>query len=94
MLSKSKIFWEQKIYFEIKKTEMNFDSDVSRVLTVLSLSLGGSVAQWVKRWPTDQALPSSSPVRVENFLNCKQGSIAHSLRLSSAYRPDMTEILL
>ena len=52
------------------------------------------VAQWVKRWPTDLAVVSSSPARGEDLFNRKRGSIAHSLSLSSAHRPDMTEILL
>ena len=29
--------------------------------------LGASVAQWVKRWPTDLAVPSSIPARGEIF---------------------------
>ena len=40
------------------------------------------MAQWVKRWPTDLAVPSSIP------------SIAHIFSLSISDRPDMTEILL
>ena len=55
---------------------------------------GAPVAQWVKRWPTDLAVVSSSPARGEDLFSCKRGSIAHSLSLSSAHRPDMTEILL
>ena len=31
------------------------------------LRLGASVAQWVKRWPTDLAVPSSIPTRGEIF---------------------------
>ena len=66
------------------------------------LRLGAPVAQWVKRWPTDLAVPSSIPTRGEkktkerkkNLLNRKRGSIAHSLSLSTSHRPDMTEILL
>ena len=56
------------------------------------LRLGAPVAQWVKRWPTDLAVPSSIPTR--GLLNRKWGSIAHSLSLSTSHRPDMTEILL
>ena len=52
------------------------------------------VVQWVKRWPTDLAVVSSSTARFEDLFNRKRGSIAHSLSLSSAHRPDMTEILL
>ena len=55
---------------------------------------GAPVAQWVKRWPTDLAVVSSSPARGEDLFNRKRGSIAHSLSLSSDHRPDMTEILL
>ena len=55
---------------------------------------GAPVAQWVKRWPTDLAVVSSSPARGEDLFNRKRSSIAHSLSLSSAHRPDMTEILL
>ena len=51
-------------------------------------------AQWVKRWPTDLAVPSSSPARGEDLFDHKRGSIAHSLSLSPTHRPDMTEILL
>ena len=58
------------------------------------LLAGAPVAQWVKRWPTDLAVVSYSPARGEDLFNRKQGSIAHSLSLSSAHRPDMTEILL
>ena len=53
---------------------------------------GAPVAQWIKRWPTDLAVPGSIPTR--GFLDRKRGSIAHSLSLSSAHRPDMTEIPL
>ena len=49
--------------------------------------LGVPVAQWVKRWPTDLALEAKSSHR-------KRGSIAHSISLSSAHCPDMTEILV
>ena len=46
------------------------------------------VAQWVKRWPTDLAVPSlKSPAQGKIF------SIAHSLSLSPVDCPDMTEIL-
>ena len=52
------------------------------------------MAQWVKRWTTDQTVPSSIPLSRRNLLNRKPGSIANSLSLSTSYRPDMTEILL
>ena len=54
---------------------------------------GDPVAQWVKHWPTDLATVSSSPARGEGLYNRKRVSTANSLLLSSAHRPDMTEIL-
>ena len=60
----------------------------------IHISLGAPVAQWFKHWPTDLAVVSSSPALGEGLFNRKRGSIAHSLSLSSARRPDMTEILL
>ena len=47
------------------------------VPVILSVPGGALVAQWVKRWPNDLAVPCSNGVS-----------------LSSAYRPDVTEILL
>ena len=48
-----------------------------------------SVAQWVKRWPTDLAVPGSNPVRCpKSSHHRKRSSTAHSLSLSSAHRPD------
>ena len=48
--------------------------------------------------PVAQCVKSNSselePRSRRNFLNLKQGSTAHSLSLSSAHRPDMTEILM
>ena len=38
--------------------------------------------------------PEFEPRRRRNLLNRKRRSIAHSLSLSSAHRPDMTEMLL
>ena len=64
------------------------------VCVLLSFFVGAPVAQWVKCWPTDLAVVSSSPARGEDIFNRKRGSIAHSLSLPSAHRPDMTEILL
>ena len=43
--------------------------------TVLEM-LGAPVAQWVKRWPTDLAVTSSSPARGEDLLNRTRDSIA------------------
>ena len=57
------------------------------------LGLGALVTQWVKRWPTDLAVVSSSPARDEDLFNCERAPIAHSLSLSSAHHPDMTEIV-
>ena len=51
--------------------------------------VGAPVAHWFKRWPTDLAVC----LRRGSF-HRERGSIAHSLSLSSAHRPDMTEILL
>ena len=48
----------------------------------------------VKRWPTDLAVPGSSPAGGGNLSNCKRGSIAHSLSLSLINRPDVAERLL
>ena len=59
-----------------------------------STRAGTPIAQWVKRWPTDLAVPSSSPAQGEIVSTIIRGSIAQSLSLSSAHRPDMTEILL
>ena len=56
--------------------------------------VGVPVAQLVKCWPTDLAVPSSTPPSRPNLFDCKQGSVAHNLLLASAHRPDMTETLL
>ena len=55
---------------------------------------GAPVAQWVKHWPTDVGGHEFEPCSRRNILNRKRGSIAHSLSLSFAHRPDITEILL
>ena len=60
---------------------------------IIQQNNGAPVAQWVKPWPTDLVVPSLTRLEA-NLLNCKRGSIAHSLPLSSTHRPDMTEILL
>ena len=54
--------------------------------------LAAPVAQWVKRWLADLAVPSLRPIR--SRISRNRGSIAHSLSLSTSHRPDMTEILL
>ena len=46
----------------------------------------------VKCWPTGLAVAGSRPAQAEIFLNCKRGSIAHSLLLPPARRPDMIEM--
>ena len=43
--------------------------------------------------PTDLAFPGSIPASRRNLPNRKRSSIAHSLSLLPAQRPDMTEIL-
>ena len=57
---------------------------------------GIPVAQWVKRWTTDIAVPGSSPAWGGDLFNRKRGSssIAHNLSLSTAHCIDMTEIQL
>ena len=62
-------------------------------LVVLSFyEPGAPVAKWLKRSPTDLAVPSSSPARGGNLSNRKQGSIAYFVVIlpSSIY---ITEIL-
>ena len=49
---------------------------------------GAPAGRWVKCWSTDLTVLSWL-----NPLNSKRGSIVHSLSLSSARRPDMTEVL-
>ena len=59
------------------------------------MDTGTPLAQWVKHWLTDLAVPSSSPAQQgerRNLLNCKGGSIAHPLSLSTSHHPDITEI--
>ena len=60
---------------------------------VVSKVTGAPVAQWVKRWPADLAVPSSRPALGEifssvNVFHCTQHS------LSTPYHPNMTEIPL
>ena len=59
----------------------------------ISLAVRAPVPQWIKRWPSDRAI-ELKPRSRRNLLYRKRGSIAHSLSLSCAHRPDMTEILL
>ena len=47
-----------------------------------------------KRWPTDLAVPGSSPTGGGNRFNCERSFIGYSLSLSNSHHPDMTEILL
>ena len=67
--------------------------DLFTVYYALLSAIGALVAQWVKPWPTDLAVQVPSLLE-RNLLNRKGGSIAHSILLSSAHRPDMTGILL
>ena len=52
------------------------------------------MAQWVKHWPTELEVSCSSPASGGALFNNRQGLIAHSLSLSPAHHPDITEILL
>ena len=36
---------------------------------------GAKVAQWVKRWPSDLAVPGSSPTLAEDLFNRKRDSM-------------------
>ena len=54
-------------------------------------SPGSSVGQALAYWSSGTEF---EPRSRRNLLNCKRCSIAHSLSLSFAHRPDMTEILL
>ena len=47
----------------------------------------------MKHWPTDLVFPGLAPPEAEIF-TIERGSFAHSLSLSSAHGPDITEILL
>ena len=58
------------------------------------LTPGAPVVQWVKRWLTDLAVPSSIPARGEFFFNRERSSTTNTFSLSTSNRPDMTEILL
>ena len=63
-----------------------------------------SVVQWVKRWPTDLAVLSSSPTRHEIFSTIDgvpiytafhyHPPIVLKVKVKVSHRPDMTEILL
>ena len=55
--------------------------------------LGAPVAKWVKRWPTDLAVPSSNPTRGVIF-STVYGAPLHTPFMNISHRPDMTEILL
>ena len=68
-------------------------SRVEHGKSFITSETGVLVAQWVKCWPTDLASRVRVPSR-GNLCNHKWGSTAHSLSLSSAHCPDMTEIWL
>ena len=54
---------------------------------------GAKVAQYVKRWPSDLALPGSSPTRGE--ISTVNGVSLHTaFHYHPAHHPDMTEILM
>ena len=38
-----------------------------RIIRIASFKDGAPIAQWIKRWPTDVAILSSSPARGEIF---------------------------
>ena len=46
----------------------------------LQMKRGAPVAQWVKRWPADLAVPSSSPACGEDFSRRKRGATTSSPR--------------
>ena len=63
-------------------------NDVVWIITTVTCSNPGApVAQWVKRWSTELAVPGSSPAWDGELFNRKRGSIAHSLSLSYGRRP-------
>ena len=59
----------------------------------IMLPKGTPVAQEVKCWPADLAVPDSIPSGGEHISNHKQGSLAHSFLSSPKNCPGMTEIL-
>ena len=70
------------------------DQTVMFAPTYVSQYIRALVGQRVKRWPSDIAVSVSSTARGGDLFNRKRGSIAHSLSLSPAHHPDMTEILV
>ena len=73
-----------------RKAQIRHSRSILNILIPIFLHCneGAPVAQWVKRWPADLAVP----ILRRNLLNRKRDPIAHSLSLSSAHRPVMTEI--
>ena len=69
----------------------------SQLFALCASKVGTPVAQKVKRWPADLAVPGET-VRGGNLPNRKRGSTAYSIPFSPAKCPDydtcMTEILL
>ena len=62
--------------FKMRKTSLDWSyADITtKCLSIVTLTTnkfpfvtGAPVAQWVKRWPTDLAVPSSIPARGEIF---------------------------
>ena len=58
--------------------------------TYIPSPVGAPIAQYVKVWSIDLALPGSRPAGSGNLFD----STAHSLSSSPSHRPDTTEILL
>ena len=82
---------EKLILFSTQGLAFRTGGDETKIQSP-TIPLGDSVALLVKCWPTELAV--LRPCSRRNLLNPKLGSIAHSLSLSSAHGPDMTEILL
>ena len=73
------------------------DSDQSAPIPQLIsflAQIAAPVAQLVQRWPADLAVPGLSPACGGDLFSHKRGVIAHNISLSTAERPDMSEILL
>ena len=54
---------------------------------------GAPVAQSVKRWPTDPAVPNSSPARDEIFSTVNEVPLHTAFHYFHYHRPDTTEML-
>ena len=89
----SEITLVNREYVTVTKLHYRFFFIFTILNTYILLILGAMVAQWIKRWPTDLAVQSSSSAQGKIFLTANRVPL-HSLSLSSAHHPDMTEILL